>query len=212
LARRILQFKQRWPGSRLSYNSLWNIYHQAGVTWKSMRTSYRFSEAKLEEIRGKRVKAFTSVIGASDSGRKILYADEVSFNAYGVRMRSWAGLGENQTLSKGNLKLPPLYVLVVSAEVGLEAYSLSSRPIRGPDAIELIQSMGARQRSGTTTLFWDNLPMHRNREVVQSVEDQGWLPLYNAPYSGPWHCIEVAFASVKRHWRRGLMERDFDLS
>lgn len=139
----------------------------------------------------------------------MVYADELAFNPYGVRAKSWAATGMNQPLRKGGLKLPPLYGLVLmTASTGLFAYLVSPHAILIQDALELFSQVHSREQAagnprageqgsaqaGKTLLFWDNLPMHRSRVVLEGVRELGWAVSYNAPYSSAWHCIEAAFA------------------
>jgi hypothetical protein len=82
------------------------------------------------------------LIGCVDSGRKILYCDELSFSPYGTRAATWARQGENQLATKGNLRLPAIYAIaVISSTGGLEGYKISSSPIVIADCLELFWRM-----------------------------------------------------------------------
>jgi transposase len=178
-----------------------------------MRESYPHSEGKLAEIDEKREEAFTALIEAVAAGKRVLYCDELSFSPYSTRAQTWAGKGFNQALTKGNLRLPALYaVVVISASGGLESFYMSEAPIVIADLLKLFWSMRPYYQQGVTTLFWDNLRSHHSRDLLGLVESFGWQVVFNAPYSSAWHSIETAFAQVKRHYRRELIATDFRLT
>ena len=78
-----------------------------------MRVGYPHTEAKLAEIDIKRQEAFSTLISKIGQGNKVLYCDEISFSPYSTRALTWAPKGRNQTLTKGALRLPALYAIVV---------------------------------------------------------------------------------------------------
>lgn len=205
--------RQRFPECVLSVKTLWRVYRRQGVRWKEMRTGYRHSEGQKQAFREKRIQAFRALHERVRAGQRILYADEVAFVPYSVRAKSWARTGENQVLRKGGSRLRPLYALVcVTPETGLLSYVLSEAPIRKPDALTLFEALADREPLTNSALFWDNLPMHRSREVVAGASEHDLTLTYNAPYSSKYHCIELAFAQVKREYRRGLIQHDFALT
>lgn len=100
---------------------------------------------KEQDIQAKRAHAFSSLLSAHARGHHIVYADELQFNAYQVQARSWAHLHENQEVSKGGLRLPVLYALVlVSERDGLEAFVMGQEPIVRQHALDLFQDLSTR--------------------------------------------------------------------
>jgi hypothetical protein len=175
-----------------------------------MRVAYRQSEAKLRAIDEKRQQGFSRLLAEVAAGNLVVYADEISFNPYSTRAKAWAHTGTNQPLFKGGLQLPPLYALVcMSSTEGLVSYVLSERPIRSEDALSLFAALSGRDSPAGNLLFWDNLPLHRSGRVLAAAGEAGFRVLFNAPYSSAWHCIETAFAQVKRQYRQGLLEQGF---
>jgi hypothetical protein len=171
------------------------MYRRRGIRWKSMRLGYPHSEMKLAEIDSKRRESFSALIQLVAQGKKVLYCDEISFSAYGTSAKSWARVGENQILTKGALRLPTLYAMVViSGEAGLEGFYMSESPIVISDSLQLLWNMKNFYQPHETVLFWDNLRGHHSREVLALVASFNWQVLFNAPYSSAWHCIETAFA------------------
>jgi hypothetical protein len=139
--------------------------------------------------------------------------DELVFSPYSIRAKAWAGVGENQGLSKGGLRIPAIYAIVaMSREHGLAGFVISEKPIVKQDALNLLSAFEGAGIFNETVLFWDNLRMHHSKVIVERVAELGWTMAFNAPYSSAWHCIEAAFAQVKAHWRKQLISRDFELS
>ena len=58
----------------------------------------------------------------------------------------------------------------------------------------------------------DNMRAHYSHVVKDQLSDAGWEPFYNAPYSSPFHCIELVFSKVKRLYKQAMMRMAFGIS
>ena len=58
----------------------------------------------------------------------------------------------------------------------------------------------------------DHLQAHKSKEVKEYIDQRNWKIIYNALYSSKFHCIEEAFASIKRNCKKEIIRLNFELT
>lgn len=142
---------------------------------------------------------------------KLVFIDETWFRTDMTPLRGWAMRGERLMAKApgGHWKTTTL-VAGLTAD-GLIAPVVLDGPMNGDAFIAYVEQFLAPALEPGQIVIMDNLPAHKVTGVADAIEAVGAELVYLPPYSPDFNPIEMSFAQIKSHVRRGKWRNVEDL-
>lgn len=134
---------------------------------------------------------------------KLVFIDETWFRTDMTPLRGWAMRGERLMAKApgGHWKTTTLVAGLTTD--GLIAPVVLDGPMNGDAFIAYVEQFLAPALRPGDIVIMDNLPAHKVKGVAEAIENAGAELLYLPPYSPDFNPIEMSFAQIKTHVRRG---------
>jgi len=148
------------------------------------------------------------VAEARKEGKKVIYIDEVVFSPATTFKFAWAGKGSNvEVADRRQLVQTQALLAGISEERGLEGFIIRRKSIRTEDYIDFLKVVKENRNDNQVVIFADNLSVHKTKKSREALKELEFECIFNVPYSPEFNGIELLWATVKRNYKKRVMEK-----
>ena len=178
------------------------IYGQHGIKKKVLRWTKRpkaNTEKKFEKLK-EQLRA--EVTSAKAQGYELCYTDECLFTRRTVPKSEWAHRRTNVEVDMAQLDEPAYaLILAVSSEHGVVCRKTFKKSVNVAKFLEYIEQLREETQGRKICLFWDNLSVHRSRQVTDRLDALGIRYIFNLPASPDYNGVEGCFSKIKQSFK-----------
>ena len=140
---------------------------------------------------------------AIDAKKSIIYLDEVMFTNSSILKVEYSAKYTNIEVDYKRFNLKTTAVIAaISKEDGLTLFKCYDKSIDREKYIDFIKELRRKIGNRRSTLFVDNLRVHKCNECLNTCRDQEFDVIFNTPYSPQFMPIELVFSQVKRVFKQ----------
>ncbi|KAF0706240.1 hypothetical protein AaE_014219 [Aphanomyces astaci] len=199
---------QREHKVAISKTSVWQMVHDAGLTWKVL-------ERRAMHIKERDISRFIEELSQVDwCHSNVLFLDEVSFDNRGmIRKRGYALRGKTVAVRGDFQRKPRVSVLAFVGIGGVIDYFDTDGTF---DRVEFTrccqdfvhsQSAAIQQYPGRNSVWiLDGATIHKHPEIVHYLRSVGIVPIFLPSYCPFFNPIEFLFGYMKRSFQRHYVE------
>jgi hypothetical protein len=108
---------------------------------------------------------------AKESGRPVIFVDEAVFTFNTFNTKAWAGSYQSIKVEESQVRVrTQAFIAGISAEWGLEAYSIHRRAISTPEYVDFIKELSHAMKGKPFAIFVDNLSVHKTQHARAAYE------------------------------------------
>ena len=205
-------FQQEYPGKKISYSAIREVYQNFGIKKRKLQKKYLLSESTLQRRYNSRLQVFPRVLEMIKGGTgTFLWADEATYVSTDFRhMQVWAGPGaEAPTIPDRKIQFSCIAALSgITCTGRVHATITRKKAIKSADFIEFLGLALRTCERLPLIVFVDQHPLHKTAEVQDFCQTKKIVLVYNAPYSSEFNAVERLWLLSKRILRRKVLEAE----
>lgn len=195
------QFKQRFGLSKIS-----KLYKYLKLTIKKPKYHIVRTLEHLNEISIKR-KEFIDQIN-KEPIEKIISIDESGFNNSNSPQKARSLKGTRVNLPTKTIKQKNVSLLMSVTTKGALKYTITEDNINTTIFFNFIKDIIAILKEKNYIFVFDNVPFHKNKEMLDFIESAGHKVIFTSPYSPNNNPIENIFSIIKRSYFTAIKNKN----
>jgi transposase len=169
---------------------------------KNNRLSYKKCHSKVQSPKATPEKIQEKKEQLKNVEKPIYALDETAICLVNYPYNGWAEIGQKLFyLQEKAFGVRTITMIMTISDVKIESYQLFTKAIDRYKMIEYLSSFPVLDGY----LFMDNLRVHHNQLVKDTLTTKNLDPLYNLPYCPDLNPIENVFGIIKSHIRRDMI-------
>ena len=201
LKERAAMFADKFQVEPLPVTTLRRVYLQNGVKRKRVRQKKVPPQSAQSRQTQEERRLYREMTAARQTGKPIIYLDEVNFTKRSFQGVDWSARNANITVDQRQIYTSYKSVLAsINWERGKGLEYIFDKAIRQEQFMMYLKALHGLFGRQPIIIMMDNLWVHKDPEVMDLYKRLKITPIFNVGYAPDFNPIESTFSIVKRQY------------